>query len=132
MSSDAVQIDVDAYSDPPVSVITRPVASTAVWTPVDGSPPPRFATLYYLRELTKGVVLRAPLKVEVATNEDGLVESFAPVLRLSGVGETVDLAVSDLIDTVLGLWDEFSNTPTDKLHSSAVSSLARLRSVFGG
>lgn len=121
------EVDVDRHVGPGVELGRGPQPPT--WSDIDdrgqqGVP----GGIYYIGELAPEMpTLRAPLKVQLSISDDGLLEADAPALGLSGVGSNVEDAVRDLASTISGLWDEFTHTPPEQLHSSALDVLARLR-----
>jgi hypothetical protein len=122
-----VEMDVDRQARPEVEIRTGIQSQT--WSEIDDrGQPGTLASIYYISELDPEMPgLRAPLKVQLAVSDEGLLEADAPALGLSGVGASVPDAIKDLADTIAGLWNEFTETPTEQLHTSALEMLARLR-----
>jgi hypothetical protein len=125
----AIQIDADALPSENPRLVSNG-ADTTVWTPVDGAGR-ALASLFYLHALPGGSKLNAPVKIEMSVLEDGLIDAFAPVLQLGGVGQSAELAVRDLVATAISVWQELGGTDANGLHESGAQALARLSSVFG-
>jgi hypothetical protein len=125
----AIQIDADAPpAENPRLISTG--ADNTIWAPVDGAAG-ALATLFYLRALPDGSHLNFPVKIEMSVLDDGLIDAFAPVLQLGGVGQSAEQAVRDLVATAVSLWQELGHTQPGSLHESGAKALARLSSVFG-
>ena len=133
MTPDVVHRSVDDYGFVESPSLARSAVDT--YAPADirlrpGASRPN--EIVYVRQLRgDGPRLRAPLKIQFMPDEEGLlVEAFAPAIHLSGVGESDAEALKDLMSTIVGLWDELTQTPEDCLHPSAVEQLDVLRSAL--
>ncbi|MBI3182027.1 MAG: hypothetical protein HYZ28_07765 [Myxococcales bacterium] len=70
-----------------------------------------------------------PLKIELSPGEEGII-AFAPAILVGGAGPDEGRAMTDLFNTALSLFEEFSRTGESRLHASAKQALRRLRLYF--
>jgi hypothetical protein len=123
--------DVDAYRDSGAETLRATQDKT--WMPplpLRGDICPVRAVLYLI-EVEAGAKLRESLKVEVSPTEDGAFQLHSPFLDISGIGENLMAAKTDLCDTIMAFWEEFSKTPSDRLAPESTVILRRLRSILG-
>ena len=122
--------DVDLFPDPAVESLWA--GRDANWVP----PLTRRGLLYpvrtvmYLASIASAPKLKRPLKLEVSPTESGGFEVCAPMLDLSGIGDTLEAAAGDLSGTIASLWSELDGTPTERLAPDAVVLLRRLRTAL--
>jgi hypothetical protein len=116
MSSSVAQLDV---GDPTGGALG---AATAGWEPV-----------VYLNDIPGPAGERhLPLPLKLEASFDGFtLELYAPALRVGGSGRDFQVALRELAATAEALWVEFSGTPDQELHPSAVHARERLRPYFG-
>lgn len=124
-------MDADVYRDPAAEALCATRDNT--WTPPitfrGGLYPVR--RVWYLTKIESGPRLQRPLKVEVSPTEDGAFEIHSAILGISGVGESLAAATSDLCGTIMAFWEEFSQTPSERLAPESAAILMYLRSVLG-
>ena len=123
--------DADCFRDPAVESLCALRDNT--WVPpltLRGELCP-VRTVMYLAQVESGPKFRQPLKIEVSPTESGAFQVYSAVLDISGIGESLGAAASDLSGTVASLWAEFSTTPAEKLAPDAMVLYQRLRSVLG-
>ena len=123
--------DADGFRDPAVESLCALGDNT--WVPPltlrgELCPVPR---VMYLAQIESGPKFRQPLRIEVSPTDSGACQLYSAVLDISGVGDSVAAAASDLSGTIASLWAELSATPAEKLAPDALDLYQRLRSVLG-
>lgn len=87
-------------------------------------------TLMYLVEIPGALQARPAIKLEINPTEERRVSVFAPLLRLGGVGDTLEDATRDLVSTIECLWTSIVDEDPSKLTDDATYLAHRLRSSF--